>query len=298
MRILHITTSLGKSGAGVSASIADLSAAQVRAGVDVFVFGLSKAEKIEEEHISWQGAKAKIFPTIGPEKFGFFPGLGVAIAEFCPDIIHLHGLWAFSGKAVVDWAEKTGRPYVVSAHGMFAPAALSFSPFKKDIARSLFANRVFKRASAFHATSVVERDDIRRAGLSAPVLVIPHGVILPSVTDTETTVNDHSTILSLGRLHPIKGLDKLVAAWAKLELDFPAWRLLIVGPDDLGYGGSLRAQIAELKIKNIQILPPVYGSEKEQLMATAKSFCITLAFGKLRYDSRRKSRGRCTCDCI
>jgi glycosyltransferase involved in cell wall biosynthesis len=274
MRILHVTTSIGLKGAGVSASLAQLTLAQADAGANVAVFGLTTANNIEEDLKSWNGASARIFPTLGPEKFGYAPYLAKAIARQAPDIVHLHGMWAHTGKVVADWAEKSGTPYVVSVHGMLAPVALRFSQVKKRVARKLFVNRVIARAAAFHATSSVERGDIRRFGVSVPVLEIPHGINQPSVCAEIKQLKDHFTVLSLGRLHPVKGLDQLITAWAGIEQAFPSWRLRIVGPDDVGYGANLKAKIEQLGLRNIQIHPPVYGAVKEKVMAEADLFVL------------------------
>ena len=54
----------------------------------------------------------------------------------------------------------------------------------------------------------------------------------------------HRTLLYLGRLHPKKGLDRLLDAWELIEDHHPDWQLDIVGPIDNDYAQMLKARIA------------------------------------------------------
>ena len=73
----------------------------------------------------------------------------------------------------------------------------------------------------FHATCQSEIDDIRSFGLNAPVVLAPNGVDIPD-SYRSTSKDSSFTILSLGRVHPKKGLDRLVRAFASLESEFPS----------------------------------------------------------------------------
>ena len=68
---------------------------------------------------------------------------------------------------------------------------------------------------ALHGSSIFGRGD-----LPEPVL--------QSVNDAQRTV------LSLGRIHPKKGLERLLHAWAGIEAQNPNWRLRIIGPAEGG----------------------------------------------------------------
>jgi glycosyltransferase involved in cell wall biosynthesis len=57
------------------------------------------------------------------------------------------------------------------------------------------------------------------------------------------------TVLYLGRLHPLKGLDLLITAWKRIAGDYPGWRLLVVGPDEQGTKGRLVAQAVHLGLR-------------------------------------------------
>ena len=117
-----------------------------------------------------------------------------------------------------------------------------------------------------HATSEQEYHEIRAFGLVNPVAIIPNGIDLPAPLSCSPVVTDHAerTILSLGRIHPKKGLDRLVRAWARLEAQYPGWRLRIIGPDEVGYDEELRALAATLSLNRLSIEGPVYGHTKSR----------------------------------
>ena len=62
------------------------------------------------------------------------------------------------------------------------------------------------------------------------------------------------TVLYLGRLHPIKGLDLLVSAWKQVVSDFNGWHLLIVGPDEQDELARLREQVQRLELEEPMLL--------------------------------------------
>lgn len=270
LRIAMVTASITARGAGVATSIEGLSQGLEKAGHEVQVFALAEGEEGKGE-TEWSGAASRQFPILGPNALGFAPQMLPALIEWKPTIVHLHGLWMHTSRTVAEWAKRTGRPFVISPHGMLAPSALAFSPAKKRLARLLYQDRCFAEASAFHATCEAEALDIKRFGLIQRTEIIPHGIrprVRPDVS------RDGKTVLSLGRLHPVKGLDVLIAAWSILEGQFPEWRLKIVGPDEHGYREQLERLIAGHGLVRCTIGPALYGEEKYRALAEASVFVL------------------------
>jgi glycosyltransferase involved in cell wall biosynthesis len=119
-------------------------------------------------------------------------------------------------------------------------------------------------------------------------------------------------VLSLGRLHPLKGLDLLVSAWSevkrsalvhhcdnskvKLETGVPEshtnelfiWKLVIAGPDEQGTKERLKVESEKLKLKwcestgmegcegdeDVVFLGAVYDEAKWALMQSADIFVL------------------------
>jgi glycosyltransferase involved in cell wall biosynthesis len=159
---------------------------------------------------------------------------------------------------------------------MLAPAALAFSRLKKHVIWALLQGQVVRRAACIHATSEQEHDEIRNFGLNNPVAIVPNGIDIPELRACEISgATDERIVLSLGRIHPKKGLDRLIRAWAKVEAAHSDWRLRIVGPDEVGHGGQLAALGAELKLRRVSIEKSIVGEAKIGVYQTADLFVLS-----------------------
>jgi glycosyltransferase involved in cell wall biosynthesis len=188
-------------------------------------------------------------------------------------ILHGHGLWLMPN-IYPSWAARRGRARVViSPRGMLSAEALAFSRLRKRAFWRMFQARVLAEAACLHATSAAELGDIRAAGLTNPVAVIPNGVQLPPPTPIGNRYGP-PTVLSLGRVHPKKGLDVLLRAWAGVEADHPDWRLRIIGPAEHGHDDELKALSAALNLRRVSIEGPAYGPARLAAYRDADLFVL------------------------
>lgn len=273
MRIAHVTSGLDRHAAGVGVVVTALSAEQQTKSHEVRVFGLGSSAWAEGDKDCWRGAPAEAFQVRGiPRSFGYAPDLEKALVRFDPDIVHLHGLWMYPALAVWRWQRVTGKPYVYSAHGMLSPVALAFSAWKKRIARLLFQDAALARAAILHATTETEVEEFRLFGLKNRIAVVPLGIHVTPVPVVPP--EPFRRVLSLGRLHPKKGLDRLIEAWARLEDRFPGWELDLVGPDEGGHMTELRKLAERLNLNRVAIRPPLHGPDRDACMAGAELFVL------------------------
>ena len=108
-----------------------------------------------------------------------------------------------------------------------------------------------------------------------PVAIVPNGIDLPEPRALSNSgLAAGRIVLSLGRIHPKKGLDRLVRAWAKVEAAHPDWRLRIVGPDELGHAGELLTLAAELKARRVSVEKSVAGDAKIAAYRQADLFVL------------------------
>ncbi|TMV10336.1 glycosyltransferase [Ruegeria sediminis] len=273
MKIAHVTSILSRRGAGVRNVVEDLARAQMVQGLEVKVFGLTDPDFIAGEGADWAALNVSASPVIGPNSIGFSPALTRALKAWGPDIVHLHGLWTYPSKAVLDWHRATGNPYLVSVHGMLSKVALSYSPAKKRISRLLFQDRCFDGARALHATTETELAEIRALGYRGPIAIFPNGVNAAAIPDLPARTPG-KTVLTLGRLHHKKGLDILIDIWAKLEPAFPDWSLRIIGPDENGYAARLKNRLKSHHLARCSVEAPVFGADKDIAIASSDLFVL------------------------
>lgn len=273
MRIAHVTSGLDRNAAGVGVVVSALSAEQQSKGHEVRVFGLASEAWMEGDDSRWQGAPTTVLRVASwPRSFGFAPHLLHTLLEFDPDVVHLHGLWMYPSLAVLRWHRRTGKPYIYSPHGMLSPVALSFSPWKKRVALFLFQDATLSHASVMHCTTETEARELRQLDLKNQIVVLPHGI-----QSTTVPLVEHDalrSVLSLGRFHPQKGLDRLIEAWCHLENRFPGWTLDLVGPDVRGHKSELEKLAAARNAQRITFRSPLHGAERDSCMAKAELFVL------------------------
>jgi glycosyltransferase involved in cell wall biosynthesis len=188
------------------------------------------------------------------------------------DILHGHGLWLMPNIYPAQATRGAPAKLVMSPRGMLGAPALAFSSLKKRAFWRLFQARALRQAECLHATSAAELDDIRAAGLKTPVAVIPNGIDVPPAAVLNR--QGPRTVLSLGRIHPKKGLDVLVRAWAEVEQRHHDWRLRIVGPAELGHDAELRALSLSLGLRRISIEGPAFGPDRLAAYRAADLFVL------------------------
>ncbi len=186
------------------------------------------------------------------------------------DCVHLNSLFHPPSFIVATVATILKKPIVWSCRGNLDEQALIFGTWKKRpvlwfIQKCLSSPRV-----TFHATSPEESGHIRKIiGPAARIVEIPNFLELPALL--AKTDEKPPYLLYVGRIHPVKALDNLLAALALskqfLNSDFV---LKIVGDDNNIYAVQLKKQTAELGLQHkIQFLGHVEGDEKQRLYANA-----------------------------
>jgi glycosyltransferase involved in cell wall biosynthesis len=275
MNVAFCCASISRTGGGVTTAVRELCrslARETEAAVQVVSLSDRFADRDAE---LWLPVAPELFEVRGPNVLGYAPAMQRRLAELEPDLIHCHAMWQHPCAAVNGWRAKTGKPYVVSAHGMLHPVALRRARIKKWIASRLYGSRHFQNAAAWHALNVAEYEAIRNYGLKNPVAVIPFGTDLPAEWDHKPAT-DVTRIVYLGRLHPIKGLDVLLAGWHALPTRVRSECLLtIAGWDDGGHEAKLRRQAEELGLNgSVEFVGPQFAEDKERLFRSARAFVL------------------------
>lgn len=273
MKIAHLTGGIGEHTAGVGKAVSEMARDQIYAGHQVRIYApITRAETTL--NVTWNDVPTFAFKSCQPFiRLGRTVGLLSALADFDPDLMHVHGLWMWHNVDAYRWHVRSGCPYIFSPHGMMSPVALKYSRLKKIALRYWFQDRTIGNAAACHVTARSEADDVRLYGYQGRIEIIPPA-IQPSSIPGDISREVSPIILSLGRLHPVKGLDRLIEAWADLYAEFPEWSLVIAGPDQGNYSDHLKRVISLRRLERVSIHPPVYGRDRDRLLASAQIFAL------------------------
>ncbi len=300
MRVLHLSPSLSRTAGGIFEIERSLARELSSLGVDNEAYGLLDDQWPEDQH-SWSPVRAEVFSTIGPRAFGYAPGLRRVLKSSPHDLLHLHALWMYPSFAARGWNRRHAKPYMVTPNGMLEPWALSNSAWKKRLAGILYENRMLRSAACLQANTEKEMRDFRAYGLKNPVCVIPNGIELPiDQPETKNQRPEKKILLFLGRLHPKKGLENALRAWAKIwELGAgdgsqEEWQFVIAGWDQSGHEADLKRLCKELglayaetpaseflnltpdscPLKSVSFVGPAFGATKDKLLRRASAFIL------------------------
>ena len=200
------------------------------------------------------------------------------------DIALIRSCWTYVGVSASRECRRAHLPYLAYPEGSLDPWTLRYGHLKKKIWWHLGEHSYLQGAAAIVALSGAERDHLRSMGLTNRIEVISNGIYFSDLkemagcSELETQwehLRGKRWILYLGRLHPKKGLDLLIPAFALLSRRFPDHVLVIAGPDE-GEAKQVQKMVEDFGIRERVLLTgPVYGKIKIGLMKGADAFALT-----------------------
>lgn len=189
-----------------------------------------------------------------------------------PDVVHVHAVWTMFSVRVMRWCRQHKIPYVVSPHGCLMPWVLRNGWLKKHLFYEFLLKRSLLKAGAVHVTSMVEREAIGRLHIDRHAVILPLGVDFPDSVHQRSGNDVGHSFLFMSRLSPEKGLENLLEAWS--VMDHKDWRLILAGPDWMGYGERLKNLVGERDIADVVFTGAVYGDAKDSLYQSADCFVL------------------------
>ena len=233
--------------------------------------------------VALDGIHVRYFPSEHFRRLYWSPPLARALdadlAGF--KVVHLHSVFLWPTWAAARRARNARVPYLISPRGMLVKDLIER---KNRLVKSAWLKLIEKsnleQASAVHATSELEAQELQRFGWRLPrVATIPNGIeeIVrfgehQVSADVKEMAVGRPLVLFLGRISWKKGLDRLLNAFALTHLR----KLAIVGPDDEKLVPRLVQRARELQIADrVRFLPRmVLGPDKEYLYRSANVFVL------------------------
>lgn len=239
------------------------------------------------EDILYDGVPIRCCKMWGPAPPFWSPELRkqVRLRAHDHDIALIRSCWTYVGTAASRECRMAQLPYLAYPEGSLDPWLFRYSRLKKLFWWHLGERAYFQGAAAIVANTLSERERIRGMGFTNRIEVIPNGIHLP---DLEAAVSRQELeekwgqlkgkrwILYMARLHPKKGLDLLLPAFARITRQFPEQILIIIGYEGNGYTKLVTHMVEQLELKDkVLFTGPVYGNMKIGLLKEADVFALT-----------------------
>lgn len=271
LTVLHVSQPVD---GGVGRCVADLAAHQHATGLDVAVAAPPAGQLADDlsgagvRHLSWRAGR-----SLGRGVPGEVAALGALVRRHQPALVHLHASKAaLAGRIAV----RGRRPTVVQPHAW---------SFEAVTGPTRAAAAAWERFAARWTTTVlcVSADEAlagRRAGVQAPVVVVPNGVDgerLP-VADAQERARARAALgvpvgvplaVCVGRLCEQKAQDALLDAWPLVLRDVPLARLALVG-DGPSREAVARAagRLAGVQVVGVAAASPWYAASDVVVLAS------------------------------
>ncbi len=288
MNYLHVISSLDPQGGGPAEGVRQLSAAARRLHHKVEIATLDPPAAPWDEDfecpVHQLGPASLGRYRYGPKLLGW---LHENAGRF--DAVIVNGLWQYHGFATWRALHARATPYFVFTHGMLDPWFKRHYPLKhlKKLLYWPWAEyRILRDACAVLFTCEEEKLLSRQSfGLyRANEAVVNYGTPGPSgdpaaqreaFLSVYPQLRDKRILLFLGRLHPKKGCDLLIEAFAEASRRDPGLHLVMCGPDPLGLQAALESRARQLQLSHaITWTGMLQGGIKWGALRAAQAFVL------------------------
>lgn len=254
--------------------------------VEVFTTSVDGPVNSDMPHgapVMLDGVKIRYFASRAMRRLAWAPALAGALRQEIKgaDIVHMHSVFLWPTATAARVARKSNTPYVISPRGMLVKDLIDLrSSAVKKLWISLIERRNLENAAAIHVTSSTEARELAGFGFRVrQVAPIPNGVVDVDLSPVRNPPADIARLaqmrpltLSFGRLSWKKGLERLLAAFARTSMG----SLAIVGTDDEGLAPRLKRLAGDLGVADrVHVVPrTVTGEEKEFVFAAANALVL------------------------
>ncbi|MCP9929761.1 glycosyltransferase [Cyanobium sp. AMD-g] len=287
MKLLRLSRSLNPTGGGIAEGVRQITPHLAALGV------VSTVASLDPPEAPWLQHQPFTAIGLGPvaSGYGYRRGLPARILDLAQqhDVVIIEGTWQYHAYATWRALRGTGIPYFVYTHGMLDPWFKRTYPLKhlKKWTYWPWADyRVLRDARAVLFTTEQERRLARQSFwlYRAKERVVGYGTS-PPAGDAQTQrqlflatyphLQGKRLWLFLSRIHPKKGVDLLIEAFAAVATSDPQLHLVIAGPDQVGWQAALQTRAAELGVAHRIIWPGMLsGDLKWGAFRAAELFCL------------------------
>ena len=285
LKILQLVHTLDPSVGGVATSVLALSRGLARRGhkIDIVVLDDPSATWIANVDLTVHALSSGL--TSYRYSRALLPWLREHGGDY--DRVIVNGIWQYLSFAA--WRRYAGSsiPYHVFPHGMLDPWFKETFPLKhlkkwlywpwaeyrvlRDAAGVIFSSEEERLQARKSFRLYRAREKVSPLGVEAsPILPNAKSEFLSRYSQLQNTRN----LLFLGRLHPKKGCDILLDAFARLS-SRESTSLILAGPDQIGWEKDLRRQVESLNLTDrVVFTGMLQGVMKQGALASADALVL------------------------
>lgn len=301
MNLLHIIASVNPAGGGPIEGIIRQDAACRAAGVAV-VREVITLDPPDAPHVANFPFKVHAFGRLrrtsglpwnrALDHWGYSPAmiprLRANVSRY--DAVIVHGLWNYAPFAAAQVLPRGSTPYFVFTHGMLDPWFKQTYPLKHRAKQAFWLageGRLLAGARSVFFTCEEERRKARGQFIGHSnyrETVVGYGAVAPpprapaldyAFRAATPGLGERGYLLFLSRIHPKKGCDLLIEAFARVANEQPHIDLVMTGPDQTGWRPELEALADRLGVAaRVHWTGPLYGDAKWGALYGAQAFAL------------------------
>jgi glycosyltransferase involved in cell wall biosynthesis len=280
VRILHVSAAVADVYGGPARVVREMCRALAARGHEVHLattdaaFG-SRLDVPLGRPVSSDGYTTWFHPCRVPRNPHVAPELIWRVARMARemDVVHVHGLFNFPATFSQLVLRARGHPYVVRPCGLLNRYGLAHKGLRKRLSLRVLERANLERAGFIQASSEPERADLLGLGLDRVELIAQGVDTVVKVVDPPPLEGPYA--LYLGRLAEVKGLPRLVRAFARVAPSFPQVSLVLAGPDEYGHREAVEAAARTAGVSSRVVFPGMLsGDEKARYLAHARLFIL------------------------
>lgn len=260
MKVLHYIPTLGRQDGGTSMYMQQLSA-ELGQLVELHVVSHPVENELEVEHAERHSL------TLSANFWKVRRDYLQILEEVKPDVVHVNCCWHPYFAYAVIWARQAGYKVVLTPHGMLEPWIMKRHYWTRKLpSLLLFQRRAVRMATLLHATAEMEKQHLLDLGWNREVCVVPNGIEVQKIAMKEDWTPSRR-LLFMSRIHPKKGVDRLIRAFATLPVEYT---LQIAGEGAPDYVAELQRLASEMGVADrVEWLGGVYGERKWRTVRSA-----------------------------
>ena len=202
------------------------------------------------------------------------------------DIVHVQSIFSLPSPMGLFYSKIFKKKVLLSPRGSLCKWCFNEKRTFKKLWLKFLINPFIKDIK-WHATSIKEKEDIKSIFPNAEVVIIPDGVNIKEFSNpkdlspkefmqkfAKVNLSPDKIIVSMARIHKVKGFDILIKSFKKVLKEYPNAVLLIAGKDD-GELENLKNLTKNLNIEDkVFFTGALYKEDKRDFLANADLFVL------------------------